>query len=55
MLFRSIAEKAGKRVFEKIPVVLVTGATLGRAKLSDATRVFVDHVDDENKLIVDFL
>lgn len=50
-----LEEKTGRRVFEKIPVVLVTGATLGRAKLSEAKRVFVDHVDEDNKLLVDFL
>lgn len=50
-----LEERTGKRIFEKIPVVLVTGATLGRAKLSETTRVFVDHVDTYNKLLVDFL
>lgn len=48
-------EKTGRRVFDKIPVVLVTGVTLGFNEISDSNRVFVDYLDDENKLLVDFL
>lgn len=48
-------EGTGRRIFEKIPVVLVTGVTLGFDEIEDSDRVFVDYIDEENKLLVDFL